>query len=659
VGTLPPIRFVTTADGVRIAYCCHGEGAPLVFVRGWASHLGLMWEEDAYRAYFEKLARHLQVVRFDARANGLSDRDVERLDLDGLTDDVEAVMDGLGLNEVAMWGSGFGAPIAITYVTRHPERVSRLILDGAYATMKDQGTPEARESYRAMLAALPAQPDAINAALAYMQDPESEVVGKRVEFVRRSINPKANVQLSTLAVQYDVSHLLPTLDLPTLVLHRRRERLFPLVLGRTMASLIPAAQFVAIEGTASHLWRERPGDSLAAIADFLGLDMDITADNDDAQATADESTPVETDRVIKTVLFTDFVGSTEQVAALGDRRWRERLAAHDEMADREVRRFRGRKIKSTGDGILAIFDGPARAIQCASAIRDGAQELDIVLRAGLHTGEVELVGDDVAGIAVHIAARIVRQAAAGQVVVSGTVKELATGSGLAFTEAGSHEFRGVSGRWQLFAVEEHAPAAAPRSAAAHVFHREGEYWTIADEGATFRLRDTRGLHFIARLLAVPGRELHVRDLESGGEVAVERIATGPAAEAGLVGGGDVAIPGLDAAAKAAYKHRLDELAEELEEAQQFHDPERAARAQAEIDAVVQELSGAVGLGGRDRPAGSATERARVNVTRSIKTAMRRIEEHSPSLGNHLATTIRTGTYCSYNPDPRLPITWDL
>ncbi|MGQ0432665.1 MAG: alpha/beta fold hydrolase [Microthrixaceae bacterium] len=524
MGKLPPIRFATTADGVRIAYCIHGEGPPLVYVRGWVSHLELTWEEPAYQAFFDQLARHLQVVRFDARANGLSDRTLDRLDLDGLTADVEAVMDELGLGEAILWGSAFGGPVAITYAARHPERVSKLILDGAYATMKDQGTAEARESFQAMLLAMRGQPDAVNASFLYMHDPDdSASVGKRVELTRRSISPQALAHLYQLAIDYDVSDLLPTLTAPTLVLHRRRNRAFPIMLGRTLASLIPGAQFVAIEGGASNLWREQPDDALAAIGGFLGLDI----------PRADEHPP-------------------EVTSAWAN--------------------------QSHGDGATRPL-----ATDVVSPVQP------------------------------------------------------------------------VPEPW---ALQPDGPPRVHQNGSAPIFRLEGEYWTIAFDGTTFRMRNIRGLQLIARLLAAPGRELHALDLDGGTESA-GGVSRASAAQAGLVGTADGALPALDTAAKAAYKQRLGDLAEELEEAQHFNDPERAARAQAEIDALVQALTEAVGLGGRDRPTGSATERARVNVTRSIKTAIRRIEDLNLPLGLHLGASIRTGTFCSYTPDPRAPIEWQL
>jgi pimeloyl-ACP methyl ester carboxylesterase len=274
MGELPPIRFVTAADGVRIAYCRHGSGPPLVFVRGWVTHLELSWEEDDYRAFFERLATRFHVVRFDARGNGRSDWDVDCVDLDRLTSDLEAVMDGLDLRDAVLWGSHFGAPIAVTYAARHPERVSRLILDGAYATVRGLGTPERRESFRAMLAAMRAQPDAINASFIYMADPDSKVpIARRVDEVRRSIKPEVLVQLYELAADYDVSDLLPAIRVPTLVLHRHGNRAIPVRLGRAMAALIPDAQFVALDGTVATLWRERADDALAVVGEFLGVDL--------------------------------------------------------------------------------------------------------------------------------------------------------------------------------------------------------------------------------------------------------------------------------------------------------------------------------------------------------------------------------------------------
>src|SRR5258708_3509760 len=230
---LPPIQFVTTDDRVRLAYCVHGSGPPLVLVAGWVTHLQLSWEDNAFRSFFEELAKHVRLVRFDARANGLSEWGAEGLDLDGFATDVEAIMDDLGLTQAVLWGTRFGAPIAITYAARHPERVSRLILDNAYATVAGLGTPERKRSFEAMLTAMRAQHDAINASFLYMADPEWRVpVARRLEEVRRSIRQEDLIRLYALAATYDVTSLLGEIKAPALVLHRNGSQSVPISLGR-------------------------------------------------------------------------------------------------------------------------------------------------------------------------------------------------------------------------------------------------------------------------------------------------------------------------------------------------------------------------------------------------------------------------------------------
>ena len=273
---LPPIQSLTTADGVRIAYCIHGSGPPLVLVGGWVTHLQLSWEDNAYRSFFEQLAKHVRLVRFDARANGLSEWGAEGLDLDGFTADVEAIMDGLGLDRAILWGTRSGAPIAVTYAARHPDRVSRLILDSSYATVKGLYTSERRESFEAMLTAMRAQPDAINASFLYMADPESLVpVAKRLEDVRRSIRQDDLARLYALAAEYDVTPLLASVKAPTLVLHRRGAKSIPISLGRALAAGIPDAEFVELDGSVASLWHESPAGGFMAVAKFLGLDVRV------------------------------------------------------------------------------------------------------------------------------------------------------------------------------------------------------------------------------------------------------------------------------------------------------------------------------------------------------------------------------------------------
>jgi pimeloyl-ACP methyl ester carboxylesterase len=273
---LPPIQFITTDDGVRLAYCVHGSGQPLVLVGGWVTHLQLSWEDNAFRSFFEELAMHVRLVRFDARANGLSEWGAEGLDLDGFATDVEAIMDGLGLSTAVVWGTRSGAPIAITYAARHPERVSRLIVDSSYATVRDLYTPDRREAFEAMLTAMRVQPDAINASFLYMADPESLVpVARRVEDVRRSIRQEDLARLYALAAEYDVTPLLREIKAPTLVLHRRGGKSLPVSLGQALAAGIPNAEFVGLDGSVASLWHESPADGFMAIAKFLGLDVRV------------------------------------------------------------------------------------------------------------------------------------------------------------------------------------------------------------------------------------------------------------------------------------------------------------------------------------------------------------------------------------------------
>ncbi len=357
-------------------------------------------------------------------------------------------------------------------------------------------------------------------------------------------------------------------------------------------------------------------------------------------------------RRLLTLLFTAIVESTARLTERGDDVWRELLAAHDDDVRRHLARFGGDEVKHLGDGFLASFDGPARAIRCALGIADAAERRGLSLRIGVHTGECEVVDGDLRGIAVHISARLVDCAAPGEIVASSTVGDLVAGSGIRFGEERDVELAGVDGRRTVLPVVRHGvpPESARRLAAeqANVFHRDGEYWTVGYRGLVVTLRDSKGLHDLARLIAEPGREFHVLDLMSEGTDG-RSVSAVAAAEAGLAleGGGG---PIIDAAARARYKERVAELETDIDDARDRGDLDAAAIAEEELDALVAQLSAAYGLGGRPRRAPDNLERARKAVSRRLRTAMGRVAHAHPRLGRHLDASIRTGVFCSYLPE---------
>jgi class 3 adenylate cyclase len=402
-----------------------------------------MWQDPSLAHFLERLTSFSRLILIDKRGTGLSDPvSLDRLPtLEQRVDDVRAVMDAVGSDRAALLGISEGGPMNILFAATYPERTAALVLYGSFARlMRDEDypfglPPDAIERTWPSIAEDWGRAAALE-LLAPSRAQDDQLRAWWARYQRLSASPGAAVGLLRMAAGIDVRPILPVIRVPTLVLHRRERFVLP-ANGRYLAEHIPGARFVELPGD-DHLYFVGENDALAdEIEEFL---------------TGARPLP-EPDRVLATVLFTDIVASTERAAALGDRRWRQLLASHNALVRRELVRFRGREVKTVGDGFLATFDGPARAIRCACAIRDGVRALGLEIRAGLHTGECELMGDDVGGIAVHISARVVGSAAAGEVLVSSTVKDLVAGSGLRFVARGTHHLHGVPGEWRLFAVE--------------------------------------------------------------------------------------------------------------------------------------------------------------------------------------------------------------
>ncbi len=440
----PETRYARSGD-VNIAYQVVGEGPPdLVYVLGWVSHVELLWEEPASARFLERLASFSRLVLFDKRGTGLSDRvaEAELPTLEQRMDDVRAVMDAAGVERAALLGLSEGGPMCLLFAATYPERTAALVLMGAYA-----------RRLRADDYPFGAAPESYDTFLDEIRDHWGGPVGLEVRapslagdaafaswwanYLRMSASPGAALALTRMNRDIDVRHVLPTIGVPTLVLHRVGDRSLPVEGSRYLAERIPGARLV-----------EFPGDDHLP---WLG-DQDVILDEIEEFLTGVRRGP-EPDRVLATVLFTDVVGSTARAAELGDRSWRELLARHHALVRRELERWRGREVDTAGDGFLATFDGPARAIRCACAARDAVRDLGLELRAGLHTGECEIVGSNVAGIAVHIGARVAALAGAGEVLVSSTVRDLVAGSGIVFSERGEHELKGVPEKWRIYAVD--------------------------------------------------------------------------------------------------------------------------------------------------------------------------------------------------------------
>ncbi len=440
----PATRYASSGDA-SIAYQVVGDGPlDVVLVLGFATHLELQWELPAFARFFERVGSFARLIVFDKRGTGLSDPVAEVPTLEQRVDDVRSVMDAAGSERAALIGISEGGPMSVLYAATHPERVTALVLYGAMGR-----TTEAPDYPWAAPAEALRESAAEFIAPYWGQDSEGMVelfapslLGDRraVEFnarlERSAASPAMVQQIFEMFLDIDVRAVLPTLHVPTLVLHRRGDRVVNRRAGEELAARIPGARYVELEGIDHVPWAGDSDAVLGEIEEFL---------------TGARTFP-EPDRVLATVMFTDIVGSTERATELGDARWRELLAEHDTVVRRELARFRGREVKSLGDGYLATFDGPARAIRCGAAIAEAARPLGLEVRTGLHTGEVELIGDDVGGIAVHIAARVGSLAGGGEVLCSSTVKDLVAGSGIPFEDRGARELKGIPDEWRLFAA---------------------------------------------------------------------------------------------------------------------------------------------------------------------------------------------------------------
>jgi class 3 adenylate cyclase len=411
-----------------------------VLIPEWASHIEAFWEEPRSARQLRRLASFSRLIMFDRRGVGLSDPVVgDHLPtLEETMDDVRAVMDAAGSDRAALMGVSEGGPIQALFAAAHPERTRALVLVNSYARLArapdyPAGMPERmQQPFLDGLGAIWGSGATVD-MLAPSLSGDAEFRAWFAKTERACASPGTAVAMFRHMFNTDVRAILPTLSVPTLVVHRSGDRMVRVGHGRFLAENIPGA-----------LYRELPGDDHA----YAGDDV---IDEVQEFLTGARSMPA-VDRVLATVLLTDIVGSTDRATAIGDREWRELLDRHDAIVHRQLERHRGRLVKSTGDGALATFDGPARAISCALELRDALRAIGLDVRAGIHTGEIELRGSDVAGVAVHTAARVSALAVAGEVLVSKIVTDLVTGSGIRFEDRGEHELKGIPGEWRLFTV---------------------------------------------------------------------------------------------------------------------------------------------------------------------------------------------------------------
>lgn len=437
-----PTRYARSGE-LRIAYQVLGDGPfDLVFAPGYLSHLEQNQWWPPYRAFFERMARFSRLLVFDRRGTGLSDRILALGSFEELMDDIGAVLDAAGSERAALFGGAEGGPMCALFAATYPERTTALVLGASYARRKwapdypwglDEETQNRiLDGYEERWGRAGFGSRAIAPSLA--EDERFQTWYAQAQ--RFSGTPASARAWFRVTMEIDIRDVLPAIRVPTLVIHRTGDRVIPVESGRYLAQQIPNAKYV-----------EFPGDDHFP---FVGDSQSIV---DEVEEFLTGSRPQrEPDRVLATVLFTDIVESTRLAAELGDRRWTELLAEHNRVVRAELERHRGKVVRVEGDGSLSTFDGPARAVGCALAIRDGVQALGLEIRAGLHTGEVELAPTGVEGIAVHIGARVASLAESGEVLASSTVKDLVVGSSIEFADRGVRALKGVPGEWRLYAV---------------------------------------------------------------------------------------------------------------------------------------------------------------------------------------------------------------
>ena len=437
--TPPETRYAKSGD-LRIAYQIVGNGPfDLVFVPGFASNIDAIWEMPPQARFHSRLASFSRLILFDKRGTGLSDRSAGIATLEERMDDVRAVMDAAGSERAALFGVSEGGPMSVLFAATYPDRASALVLYGSYARNSNLQTEEYFRDRIESVDRLWGTGEYYIKFFAPSKIGDEVMRQAAARRERQMASPSAVIALTQMNRQIDARHVLPAIHLPALIIHKQGDTAVTVDDAHYLAANIAGAKYV-----------ELPGIDHGHVVDPAAADRIL--DEVEEFLTGSRSSEVEIDRVLATVMFTDIVDSTKRAAELGDRQWRALLDRHDEAVRQQLGRFRGQEIKNLGDGFLATFDGPARAVRCAAAISDSVRPLGIAVRSGLHTGEIELKHNDVTGIAVHIALRVAAEAEAGATIVSSTVRDLVAGSGLRFEDRGIRALKGLPEEVRLYRV---------------------------------------------------------------------------------------------------------------------------------------------------------------------------------------------------------------
>jgi pimeloyl-ACP methyl ester carboxylesterase len=634
----PETRYARAGD-VDIAYATVGDGPDLVWAYGLMTHLELKWEEPSLAAMLRRLAEFSRLIFFDRRGCGLSDRGDRHLapTLEERVADIVAVLDAAGSSRASLFGVSEGCALAALFASMYPRRTERIVLYGGISRMvRDAAHPwglmEPAEIDAAWEPVLTNWGTAAGAAamvrlIAPSMAGDRDYLAWFARQQRQSLSRDAVLKFMTTVAEYDMDEVFPAVRVPALVLHRAGDTMVPSGSARRVASRIPGAVLVELPGS----------DHLPYVGD---ADAVVEATR---QFLAGRAEPAPGDRQLITLLATD-APDTESGA----------------LVRRHVRRLGGAEIRGHDGGVLARFGTATTAIRCGLGIAGAASRHRAGLRVGVHTGECEITPGGIGGPAARVPRALAGLAGPGQVIVSGTVRDLVLGSGIRFTGERRVRLRGLPGQYQVLTVV--PPSATPAgpepappsgSGQGNVFRLDGEYWTVAFEGRVVTLRDSKGMHDLRALLAGPGRERHVLDLWSD----PPGPGTGPAqAAAGELRQAAGPQPVIDDVARNQYRRRLTELDQEIAEAADRGDPVAAAQARQERDQLVGQLTAAYGLGGRARRIHGEAERARKAVRRRISDALNRIANASPALGRHLRHSVHTGIYCSYTPEH--DIRWD-